>query len=116
MNFDECIKKIIHDFQDSESDCIYYLLRGTVLLYINENYKRWSRIYLKGSVRHKSDYQFDIFLTIDYINESTFEMKVGKVIKKNYFNINSENDKIPVRGEPNNYACISGEIYHLENR
>lgn len=117
MNFEDFAKKIIENFWNDERDCIYYILKGNIFLYVNEKEKEWTKIFLKGAVREKSVYIFDIFLTIEKIDEYTYELKAGRVVRKNYFNLgNTSNDKIPLKYEKDKFGSIETYIYYFQEK
>jgi len=115
MNFEECIQKIVKKFQNDERDCIYYIAKGELILYINGKQKKWTKIFLKGAIRKKSTYVFDIFLVIEKIYDSFYEIKAGRVIRKNYFNLGC-NNKIPIKYKKEEYGNIKCNINYFEER
>lgn len=114
MNFEESVKMILDEIKSKNERIFYYSLEGDICLFVNNKYKVWKKIFLRGNVRKNSTYLFDIFITIEYIAGGFFRLKIEKSIKKNYFNLNSTQN-IPVKGKDGKYALLDFRITHQEN-
>lgn len=116
MNFNDCVRRFIINFQNDDRDIIYYIAKGYILLYVNDKEVKWTRLFLKSSVRKKSTYIFDMYLTIDYDEISeTYEIRAGRIIRQNYFSLGSIKG-IPIKYKKDEYGDIRGIITSLEEK
>lgn len=114
MNFDDLIEKFVEDLLNSEmEDFIFYEMSGKVKLFVNKKKQKFSKIFIKGTVRNKSSYMFDICITITKHSKNYYEIKVGKLIRKNFFMLNNCPDKIPIKDKHGFYSCIKAEIVNV---
>lgn len=121
MNFDDCIKRIIVNFEHDERDVIRYKLRGSIILYVNKKEKQWTKIFLKSVVREKSRYIFDICLTIRKKTSNKgpkYKINASKLTRKTYFVVgpSSFKDGIPVKYKKDKFACIYFNISEFAER
>jgi hypothetical protein len=114
MNFDVLLEKFVDDLLNSEmEDFIYYKICGSIHLFVNGEKQKFYKMFIRGTVRNKSVYIFDICLTITKHYKHYYEIKTGKLVRKNYFMLNSTPDKIPIKDNHGYYANIKAEIAHV---